>query len=227
MKSDEELKNLHGQTYVDSFVKRQSESRLSRLVDKIEVVKSDRVVDFACGAGLMMPYLSPKVDSYIGVDFSEAFIAVARNKSTELGFSNTLFYCADIIEFCQKNKQAFDVALAMDFSEHVYDENWLNLLKAIRASLRQNGRLYLHTPNADFFIELFKQKNFLLKQFPEHVAVRNIQENRSLLESAGFVVTKCHAIPHYNILKFLHVFSRLPIIGKYFEARIFIEAKLV
>jgi hypothetical protein len=69
-----------------------------------------------------------------------------------------------------------------------------------------------------------KRHNFLVKQFPEHIAVRNLKENIDLLEKAGFQVSKTQLIPHYNILRFLHPLSFLPIIGRYFQARIFVEA---
>lgn len=107
---------------------------------------------------------------------------------------------------------------------YVYDESWLCNLKSIRKCLKPNGTLYLHTPNSEFFIEKMKERNFILRQFPEHIAVRNIVENTVLLEQAGFKVNSIRLLPHYNILRFLHPLSYIPFIGKWFNARLFIEA---
>lgn len=112
----------------------------------------------------------------------------------------------------------------IDFSEHVYDETLLEVLKDIKSSLKKNGRLYLHSPNGNYFIEIMKKHNFVMKQFPEHVAIRTLKHNIMLLERAGFGIKMTMFIPHYNILKYLHFASYLPIVGKWFQARIFIEA---
>jgi hypothetical protein len=69
-----------------------------------------------------------------------------------------------------------------------------------------------------------KDKNFLLKQFPEHIAVRSMQGNTRLLLEAEFTIRDAQRLPHYNWLSVLHPLSRLPGLGKYFGARLFIEA---
>lgn len=223
MKSNEELKKLHGEKYVKSFEKKPA-FRLERLIDSIHLNNSYSVVDFACGNGMMMPLVAHKVNKYTGVDFSEPFINAAQKKMNDLSILNAQFICSDIVEFCSRNENNFDVAFAMDFSEHVYDADWLIILRAIKGSLKHNGKLYLHTPNANFFLEKMKNKNIIVKQFSEHIAVRNPEENQLILEKAGFRVSKMDLIPHYNILRYLHPLSAIPLIGKYFKARIFIEA---
>lgn len=224
MLSENQLKELHGKEYVESFEKKQSKFRLGRLINSLELESFQDAVDFACGNGMMLPLVSDKVNSYTGVDFSEEFIKSANKNKEILGITNAKFVCEDISKFCSLNKASFDIAFAMDFSEHVYDEEWLKILDAIKSSLKIGGSLYLHTPNADFFLEKMKSKNFLVKQFPEHIAVRSARENCDLLETAGYRIKRCKLIEHYNILRLLHPLSFIPIIGKWFRARIFIEA---
>ncbi len=224
MKSCNELKKIHSEHYVKKFVAQQTPYRIDRLMDLVQINKTSNVVDFACGNAILMQLIAPKVLSYSGVDFSESFIKEAIKKKNELSISNAYFYCSSIDEFSQKHIQKFDVGFAMDFSEHVYDDEWLLILRSMKASLISGGKLYIHTPNADFFVEKLKDKNIILKQFPEHIAVRNLSNNITILQKAGFNISKAKLIPHYNILKYLHIFSFIPIIGKYFKARIFIEA---
>ena len=224
MKSSKELKDFYDEKYVESFELKQSPFRLQRLIKLMTIDKNHIVVDFACGSGMLMEFIAPKVKSYIGVDFSEAFIRAANKKKKRLSIHNAEFVCSDIIEFCAQNPNRFDIGFAMDFSEHVYDKEWLQILKAIKNSIKSNGKLYLHTPNGEFFIEKMKKKNFVLRQFPEHVAVRTPDENAKILQDAGFKVDKMMLIPHYNILRVLHPISYIPLIGRYFKARIFIEA---
>ena len=69
-----------------------------------------------------------------------------------------------------------------------------------------------------------KDKNFLLKQFPEHIAVRTMEANAALLEQAGLQIVQARRLPHYNWLSILHPLSFLPVAGDCFAARLFIEA---
>ena len=224
MKSLLELKELHGTGYVEKFEKTQSPIRLGRLIKHMDLNDDYVVVDFACGNGMLMEYVAPKVMTYVGVDFSEPFIKSANNMKNQLDIDNAEFFCIGIKEFCQEHKEEFDVSFAMDFSEHVYDKEWVEILREIRLTLKKNGKLYLHTPNSDFFVEILKDANFIVKQFPEHIAVRSPEHNISLLRKAGFHISKLLLIPHYNILRLFHFVSYIPLIGKYFKARIFIEA---
>ncbi len=218
-----QLKKLYNKKYVKSFEEKQSIFRLKQLINSVKFSSNFKVADFGCGNGMLFSLLSGKIYSYTGIDFSEDFIKAALEKK----YSSTTrcnFICEDIVSFCSKNKNTYDLAFAMDFSEHVYDTEWVKILKAINSSLKNQGKLYLHTPNAEFFIEIMKKHNLIVKQFPEHIAVRDLNENCRLLEVAGFTITKILFFPHYNILKILHPMSFLPVLGKYFKARIFIEA---
>jgi len=220
----EELIKLYDKKYVNTFLATQHKGRLARLISYIKLDSTYSVVDIGCGNGMLMELIHNKVKDYIGVDFAEEFIKSANSKKEELLISNVKFICSNIKEFCSENKNKFDIAFALDFSEHVYDKEWISILRSIRYSLNHSGRLYLHTPNAHFLIEIMKKNNFLISQFPEHVAVRDIQHNCRLLNEAGFQIIKLKLLPHYNYLKYLHPLSYIFYFGKYFKARIFIEA---
>jgi cyclopropane fatty-acyl-phospholipid synthase-like methyltransferase len=120
----------------------------------------------------------------------------------------------------------FDVATAFDFSEHVDDEDFLHIFSAIRASLKPSGRLLLHTPNLEFFLERLKDWG-VLRQFPEHIAVRSPSDHLRLLEDCGFDIqfVRIERIAHYNMLRVLHPLSRIPVLGRCFAARLFIECR--
>ena len=223
MKSKEELKQLHGDDYVEAY-KKKLPMRLERLLRYMRLDHTVSAADFACGNGMLMELIAPRVKSYTGVDFSEPFIRVANEKKEQLAIRNAEFVCANISDFCQQRLGSFDAAFAMDVSEHIYDEEWLQTLKSIRSSLKPGGRLYIHTPNAEFLLERMKDKGILFKQFPEHIAVRSPEHNMALLRDAGFTIAQLRLIPHYNVLKILHPLSYIPGLGKLFKARIFIEA---
>ena len=64
----------------------------------------------------------------------------------------------------------------------------------------------------------------LMRQFPEHVAVRDARRNLSFFKQAGYAAAHCTILPHYNLLRWLHPLSGLPVVGKYLTARLWIVA---
>ena len=225
MQNHNDLRALYGTDYVNKFIESQSTYRLINLLKHIQLKKTDKIVDFGCGSGMILPFINYKILKYVGVDFSEKFIEAANEAKRKYKIENADFFCSDIDKFSQNFAHSFDIGLAMDFAEHVYDQEWLSILTAMKYCISKNGRIFLHTPNASFFVEILKKHNIFLKQFSEHIAVRTVSEHRLLFDKAGFEIVKVVMLPHYNVLKYFHLFSFLPLIGKFFEARIFFELK--
>jgi cyclopropane fatty-acyl-phospholipid synthase-like methyltransferase len=224
MKSADELRELYREEYAEGFERSQSRRRIARLLHLMQVSPADHVVDLGCGSGLLVPFLAPRVKEYLGVDFSEEFIRIANRKLSANPLPNVRFICGSVQDVAMQYPGRFAVAFALDFAEHVYDDEWLDILRAARRLLRTGGRFYLHTPNAGFFLERMKAAQFLVRQFPEHVAVRTIEENRRLLEEAGFQIARSCYLPHYNVLKAIHPFTAIPPLRNILSARVFLEA---
>jgi len=220
--SKEKIRELYREDYVSRFGALPV-NRLSRLIPLLFLQPDDVVADFACGSGMMLGLIHDKIAYYHGVDFSAEFIEASRRNQYDQGIQNACFHCEAIGDFCDTNPESFDKGFAMDFSEHVYDDDWLDVLQSIKGGLKLGGRFYLHTPNADYLVEILK-KHGVLPQQPEHIAVRNAQENVRLLEHAGFRDVRVDYLPHYERRQaWLHIFSFLPIVGRYFRARLFIS----
>lgn len=220
----EQRKQLHGNEYVSRF-QQKSPARLCSLVDRMELKVGSEVIDFGCGDGIIVEYIKDIIRSYKGVDFSPEFIQVANNRKEALHAANVNFECNSIVEFSKQHGNAFDIGFSFDLSEHVYDDEWQDIVIAMYQCLRPGGSFYLHTPNEDFLLEIMKKNNFLLKQFPEHISVRNAQSNCNFLSKAGFEDIKVSFIAHYNLCRLIHPLSRLPLVGKFFQARLFITAR--
>ena len=149
----ERRRAMHSGGYVRSF-EHKPMSRLARLLPRMHLRHSDSVVDVACGNAMLLELIHGSVARYHGVDFSADFITAAEARAERLGARNAQFDCEDVEAFCTAHPEAFDVATAMDFTEHIYDDDMLRMFSALRKSLKPGGRLYVHTPNRDFFLEL-------------------------------------------------------------------------
>lgn len=225
MSQHDDMIRMHSGAYVDNY-ERKPISRLARLVPMMTLRPDDELADFACGNAMLLPLVADRVKHYHGIDFSSDFIQAAERRAASRGIRNCSFHCEDIVAFCNRHPGHFDVATAMDFSEHIDDRDFVEIFSAIRGALKPGGRLYLHTPNLTFFLELLKQRG-VLPQFPQHIAVRDAAENRRLLVACGFSPEgiRVNEIPHYNAMRLVHPLRRLPAIGRYFSARLFIECR--
>ena len=222
--SDDELKEFYKGEYVETY-KDKPLYRLERLLKYFECRKADVVGDFGCGDGMLAEVLKDGVAEYRGVDFSEEFIRAARNRISGRNFTNATFECDDIDHFCKRYPNYYDKAFTLDFSEHIYDDVFREVYASIRHSLKDRGKLFIHTPNANFFIEVLKRTG-IMRQFPEHIAVRNAEHYVRLLKEVGFEKIDVHYLPHYlGVLAPFHVFSGLPLLGRYFKARLLISCE--
>ena len=102
----------------------------------------------------------------------------------------------------------------------------LGILAAAKRLLKPPGRLIVHTPNLDYWLERLKDRG-VLPQLHGHIAVRNESGNVGLLEQAGLTVEAVTGLPHYRQPMRLvdWLLMRLPLLGRFFRSRLFIVAR--
>jgi 2-polyprenyl-6-hydroxyphenyl methylase / 3-demethylubiquinone-9 3-methyltransferase len=219
--SDEELRAIYDQRYVDIYDPH-AVQRMRRMLPFFALSGDARVADFGCGNGVLLELIGPRVREYVGVDFSEPFVRAAERRRDAHGITNGRFECADIAAFCEQHPNQFDVAFALDFSEHLYDDQFLRSFRAIHGALKPGAPLYLHTPNAEYFLECFHTWG-ILNQVEGHVAVRDARSHQRLLEQSGFTKVDVRYLPHYLYLASkLNFLGALPLVGPHFRARLFL-----
>jgi 2-polyprenyl-6-hydroxyphenyl methylase / 3-demethylubiquinone-9 3-methyltransferase len=222
--SEEELLAIYDQGYVDQYDPH-AVQRIRRMLPFFELSGHETVADFGCGNGVLLEILGPRVREYVGVDFSEAFVRAAERRRDERGIRNGTFHCADIVAFCAQHPNQFDAGFALDFSEHIYDEQFVTIFSAIHGSLKPGGSLYLHTPNAEYFMERLKARG-ILTQVEGHVGVRDARSHQTLLAQCGFANVSVRYLAHYlHLASMLHGLGALPAVGRFFRARLFLTCR--
>ena len=219
-----ELESLHGSGYVERY-HQSDQGRLAQLVPLMSLETGMVVADLGCGNGLLLDQIHPQVRHYDGVDFSAEFIEQARRRQELTQIANAKFHHSSIGAFFEERGGRYDRVFALDLSEHVYDDELIEILSAARRALKDGGRVFLHTPNLSFFLEWLKASG-ILRQLPEHVCVRTAEQNISILNRAGFHTVQVQYLPHYlPILRWIHVLGYIPWLGRCLRARLFIEAR--
>ena len=124
-----QLKDFYDSNYVSKLHldEEKQKKRLKRLLKFINLEKDDLVLDVGCGNGLLLDYIADKLSFYFGVDFSEDFIKAAKKRQEENKIKNAEFVCKDIYIFCKNFRNYFDKIFALDFVEHIYDEDFIEI----------------------------------------------------------------------------------------------------
>ena len=140
--SDEELRAIYDQEYVDQYDPH-AVPRMRRMLPFFELSGAEVVADFGCGNGVLLEVIAPHVREYVGVDFSEEFVRAAERRRLATGIENGTFQCADIVRFSEEHPGRFDAAFALDFSEHIYDDQFVRILYGHLSRVKA-ARLPLH-----------------------------------------------------------------------------------
>jgi 2-polyprenyl-6-hydroxyphenyl methylase/3-demethylubiquinone-9 3-methyltransferase len=222
--SEEQLRAIYDQSYVDQYDPH-AVQRMRRMLPFFELSGPEVVADFGCGNGVLAELIAPHVREYVGVDFSEEFVRAAERRRDALGIRNATFHCSDIVAFCVQHPGQFDAAFALDFSEHIYDDQFLRIFRAIHGALKPGAALFLHTPNGEYFIERFREHG-ILEGIEGHVAVRDEEDHRALLAQCGFANAHARYLAHYlRLASAFHGLGALPLVGRYFRARLFLTCR--
>jgi cyclopropane fatty-acyl-phospholipid synthase-like methyltransferase len=222
--SEEQLHAIYDQSYVDQYDPH-AVQRMRRMLEFFGLSGREVVADFGCGNGVLLEIIGPHVQRYVGVDFSEAFVRAAERRRTARGIQNATFHCSDIVAFCAQHQNRFDAGFALDFSEHIYDDQFVRIFSAIHGALKPGASLFLHTPNGEYFIERFRERG-LLKKIEGHVAVRDAEHHQALLAKCGFANIRVRYLAHYlKVASAFHGLGALPLVGRHFRARLFLTCR--
>jgi len=184
------------------------------------------VLDLGSALGDVCFLLAPHVKEAIGIDASPRAVAIADDRRRERGFANVRFIESDVADLAELAESSVDVAGAFDLLEHVDDETVRRMLSALRRVLKPGGVFVAYTPNREHYVERLKAANLILKQFPEHIAVRRPREIRRLLEEEGWRVRSLRysPAPFPGVRWIERALWRLPVVGPLFRYRILVEA---
>ena len=92
-------------------INQQNSEVIETIIDNAQIKENTKVLDVACGTGVLFPfYLSRKAD-VVGIDFSEEMIKNAKAKFPEINV-----FCADAETFSYDEK--FDVIMIFNAFPH-------------------------------------------------------------------------------------------------------------
>jgi 2-polyprenyl-6-hydroxyphenyl methylase / 3-demethylubiquinone-9 3-methyltransferase len=184
------------------------------------------VLDLGSARGDVCFLLAPRVKKAIGIDASPRAVEIAEAERRKRGLENVRFVLCDVATLDPIPSGSIDLAGAFDLLEHIDDETVRQMLRALRRVLKPGGHFAAYTPNREHYVERMKAHDFLLKQFPEHIAVRRPGEIRRLLEGEGWRVAEMrYATAPFPLIRWVErLLWRVPGLGRLFRYRILLKA---
>lgn len=115
-----------------------SDAITARIGEALGAGQFERVLDVACGPGLLAPVLSPRAGCVVGIDFTAKPLALARARCRDHGLTNCA-WLRGVVERTPLRSGSFDAAIVRLALHHF--ERPDRVLVEVRRLLRAGGRL--------------------------------------------------------------------------------------
>ena len=201
--------------------------RIAGIARLLDLRGDEDVCEIGCATGHFLAAIAPQVRTGTGIDISDAAIRAALQLKDQLDLHNIEFIKISATEYASDpdRQHRCHYVFLMDVTEHLDDDELHDVIDSSRALLRDDGRLVIHTPNLEYWLEQLKDKN-ILRQLEGHIAVRNQAQYDRLLNVCGFRIDRQENLPHYRQpMRFVDsVLLPVPFIGSRFSSRLFLVA---
>jgi ubiquinone/menaquinone biosynthesis C-methylase UbiE len=186
----------------------------------------DRVLELGSARGDVTFFLARHAREAVGLDASDDALGMAERDRAGRGIANVSFVKGDVADLSTFEDASFDAVAAIDLVEHIDDPTLAAMLRETRRVLKSGGRLGLYTPDRAHYVERLKAHDLVLRQFPQHIAVRRAGAYRRFLAEAGFRIDldtwSVSPFPFVRLLE--RVLAPLPLVGETFRYRILMTA---
>lgn len=192
----------------------------------VDLRPSDRVLELGSARGDVTFFLAGHAREVVGLDASDDALALAERARAERGVANVSFAKGDVADLSAFPDSSFDAVAAIDLVEHVDDPTLAAMLGECRRVLRPGGRFGLYTPDRAHYVERLKAHDVLLRQFPQHIAVRRAGAYRRFLAEAGLRLDlDAWSVSPFPVVRWVErALAPLPVIGETFRYRILMRA---
>ena len=153
-----------------NYVKR----RNKRIFNLIPYSKGEkrRILDLGCGVGTFTFESAKFGFSTIGIDFSREAAKISKKfiHENDVGERCDIIQ-ADISHLPFKQNEIFDVIIAADVVEHLYDDQYKSMLKDGYGILKKGGILIMYTDNPFYWAnsKTLQKFSYLLKRNKENL----------------------------------------------------------
>jgi SAM-dependent methyltransferase len=159
------------------------EERIRRLVAAAQLTGDERVLDIATGPGYIAEAFAGGAREVVGVDLTDAMLAIAKERTKERAIANVTFRAADAQTLPFEN-DAFDVVVCRLALHHLLEP--LQVLREMARVCRVGGRVVVEDIYASEHPERAAyQDRWEILRDPSHVRTLALTELLQLFRGAG------------------------------------------
>lgn len=116
------------------------------LYPKLHLSKNSKVLDIACGIGRWADAITDDIDEYLGVDFSEELINIAKNRNKKTNYNFLVGDLKNIEQITYPKK--YNVILMIGILMYLNDEDLTEILEKISTVCDSNSLICIREPIA-------------------------------------------------------------------------------
>lgn len=148
------------------------------------LIKGNKVLDLGCAMGSFTKYISDMGFSVDGIDISENFIAIAKQK-----VKTCHFYVMDMLKMNLNKK--YNGIMCINSSIHIEKKNMLFLFKEIKSMLEEDGVVLIILQEGEGEKYIKEPFDETVEEFVSFYTPEEIEE---VFHSAGFTILKKYKI---------------------------------
>jgi ubiquinone/menaquinone biosynthesis C-methylase UbiE len=165
--------------------------RLTRLVQAVHIQPGARVLDVACGPGYVAMAFAQAGCDVVGIDLTEAPLAIAEQKRQERGLSNVRFQVGDA-EHLPFKEQEFDIVVSRFALHHCEDAQ--RVLAEMARVCRVQGMVVVEDlVTSEYPARAAYQNRFEQLRDPSHTRALPISEFLTLFTASGLEVEQVYS----------------------------------
>lgn len=155
----------------------------AKILPLLQLDKTSRILDLGCGIGRWADCITSPIASYLGIDFSESLVQIARSRNTKDNFSFEQMSVCDFGAYYRScSLLPFNRLIIASVFTYLNDEDVENVLRFLEEILSPEAIVYIREPVG--IHERLTLKDFYSQEL-EHdynVIYRSAEEYRNLIK---------------------------------------------
>lgn len=219
-------------------MKEWAETRIREVLSFAEPSQKDVIVDIGCGTGTFAIECAKRGSQAYGVDFSREGLVIAKRVAKEAGVSTKVDFINSAAGGVAIKENSINKVICADLVEHLYPQQFEDLLSEAYRILRNGGYAVIYTPSPGLLTELpepIKELGKRIFKIPKPKQQRlaelgkkyeylhvDLKSSRSLLASLrgkGFQIQK-----EIHTGSGLHSLEKVPVIQDFLGGHTLIKA---
>lgn len=129
------------------LVNKRNRAETEKLIPMLSLDEKSRILDVACGIGRWADAIEKNVDSYVGLDFSESLIKLAKKRNRRNNFKFVVSEAVKIREtLVSLQEHDFNVVLMVGIFMYLNDEDVYSVADQTERSLEKKSRICIREP---------------------------------------------------------------------------------